>query len=217
MIGGIGFDIYAGQFSSTELAVLCGVKRPVVDTMGTRGFIGPTRREQSAGPRQQSKAKGSRPKSPKGRPLFSFRDAVMVRMMRVLSPLGVGLSVSSFMADQAKERKITESEAAMDSMAELADVADTPATKGEWMWAMARSIERGKPFYIYAYATRFDDEWQFDMHIENPGVEKPDEPPCFGWNVPHIYVPVGEIFIAVYNDCKKLLGITMESASSKGV
>jgi hypothetical protein len=77
------------------------------------------------------------------------------------------------------------------------------------MWAMARSIERGKPFYIYAYATRSDQKWQFDMHIENPGAERPNELPCFGWKVPHIFVPVGEIFIAVYNDCKKLLGLTM--------
>jgi len=51
--------------------------------------------------------------------------------------------------------------------------------------------------------------WQFDMHVENFGTEKPSEPPCFGWKVPHIYVPVGEIFIAVYNDCKELLGLTM--------
>ena len=72
------------------------------------------------------------------------------------------------------------------------------------------------PFFIYAYVTRRKGEWQFDMHVENPGTEKPSEPPCFGWRLPHIYVPVGEIFIAIYNDCKKLLGISMESANSKG-
>jgi hypothetical protein len=54
------------------------------------------------------------------------------------------------------------------------------------------------------------------MHIEGTGVEKPNEPPCFGWKVPHIYVPVGEIFLVTYADSKKLLGISMESANSKG-
>ena len=103
----------------------------------------------------------------------------------------------------AERKKIADYEAS------ISELADAPAYGGEWMWAMARSIERGKPFYIYAYATRSDQKWQFDMHIENPGAERPNELPCFGWKVPHIFVPVGEIFIAVYNDCKKLLGLTM--------
>ena len=60
---------------------------------------------------------------------------------------------------------------------------------------MARSIERGSPFVIYAYVTRRKGNWQLDMHLENPGVESPTAPPYFGRNVPPIYVPGGEIFI----------------------
>jgi hypothetical protein len=71
------------------------------------------------------------------------------------------------------------------------------------MWATARSVEQGEPLYIYAYATRSEQKWLFDMHIINPG-----EPPSFGWDVPHLYVPMSAIFIAVYTDCKKLLGIS---------
>ena len=112
------------------------------------------------------------------------------------------------MSDVFKNWTSRKSEAAMDTMADLADVADTLATKGEWMWAMARSIERARPFYIYAYAARTNKKWQFDMHIENSGVENPNDPPCFGGKVPHIYVPVSEIFIAVYDDCKAMLGLT---------
>ena len=192
MIAGVAFDLYAGLFTPSKVADLSGVKRPVIDTMGTRDFIGPTRRERAT-----------------ERPLFSFRDVVKVRIMRSLAPLGMGLKESSLMTDVFKKRKMTESEAAMDAMAELADVADIPAYGGEWMWAMARSIERGKPFYIYAYAARTKNKWQFDMHIENPGVKSPTEPPCFGWTHPNLFVPVGEIFIATYKDCKKVLGITM--------
>ena len=62
------------------------------------------------------------------------------------------------------------------------------------------------PFFIYAYVTRRRGNWQLDMHVENPGVESPTEPPYFGWNVPPIYVPVSEI-----NDCKKVLGIVTEA------
>lgn len=192
MISGVAFDIYRPLLPPSRVAELCGVKRPVVDTMSTRGFIAPEGRERAT-----------------ERPLFSFRDVFKVGLMRSMAPLGMGLKESSLMAEALKKRKIDKSEAATDWMAELADMADTPAMKGEWMWAMARSVERGKPFYIYAYAARINNKWQFDMHIENPGTERPSEQPCFGWKVPHIYVPVGKIFITAYNESKKVLGLTM--------
>jgi hypothetical protein len=207
MIAGVAFDLDKGLFTAAKLADLCGVKRPVIDTMGTRGFIQVTGREPPAAPRPQSKAKGRQPRSPKGHPLFSFRVVVKVREMRVLAAqTNLALTESVGMVDEepgeSAQRTIADYEAS------LSELADAPAYGGEWMWAMARSVERGKPFFVYAYAARPDDEWQIDMHIENPGVQSPNEPPCFGWKVPHIYVPVGEIFISVYNDCKRLLGLT---------
>jgi hypothetical protein len=222
MIAGVAFDLYRPLFTAAKLADLSGVKRPVIDTMATRGFIRASGREQPATPRRQSATKGTRRGVSKGRPLFSARDAFKVRLIRVLAAqAGLELGYSAFMGDKAKDWTITESELAQlvavaESAEAAAEIADGPATQGEWMWAMARSIERGKPFYIYGYATRREDEWVFDMHIENPGVESPTERPCFGWRLPHIYVPVGEIFHRVYNDSKELLGISMESANSKG-
>ncbi len=190
MTTGVPFNLYMGLFTPSKVADLCSVKRPVIDTMYTRRFITPTQRERTT-----------------ERPLFSFRDVFKVRLMRVLAPLGMGLKESSLMANELKKRKITKSDAAMNAIAELANVADIPSREGEWMWAMARSVERGKPFYIYAYAAPTNNKWRFEMYIENPGVESPSQPPCLGWNVPHIYVPVSEIFIAVYEDCKKMLGL----------
>ncbi len=223
MIAGSAFDIYRPLFTAGKVAALCGVKRPVIDTMGTRGFIHASGREQPATPRPQSRTKGRRPRAPKGRPLFSARAVFKVRLMRVLAAqLDVGLNESGFFAEKSEnpddrvKMKLADYEAAADAIAALAEIADRPAVQGEWMWAMARSIERGKPFHIYAYAARLDDEWQFDMHLENYGIESPSEPPCFGWNVPHIYVPAGQIFIAVYNDCKKLLGIVDKTTAGTG-
>ena len=115
------FDLYRPLFTPAKLAELCGVKRPVIETMGTRDFVTPTGREHAT-----------------GRPLFSFRDVFKVSLMRWVAPLGMELKESSLMAEAFK--KIKKSEAAMDWMAELADMANTPATKGEWMWAMARSV-----------------------------------------------------------------------------
>jgi hypothetical protein len=215
MIAGAAFDLYRPLFTPSKLAELSGVKRPVIDTMGTRGFIRASGREQPATPRRLPKKKGRRGRGSRGRPLFSARDAFKVRLMRVLAAqLDAGLGQAGLFgekiddADERITRRMAEYDAA--AVARLATIADAPATEGEWMWAMARSIEREEPFYIYAYAVRLGGEWEFDMHVENSGTEKPTEPPCFGWDVPHIYVPIGEIFIAVYNDCKKLLGLTLD-------
>jgi hypothetical protein len=210
MIAGVAFDLYRPLFTAAKLADLCGVKRPVIDTMATRGFIRASGREPAATPRRQSATKGTRRRASKGRPLFSARDVFKVRLMRSLAaqldmafPESVVMAVWAERTGAAEQKKIAEYEAS------ISELADAPAYEGEWMWAMARSIERGKPFYIYAYATRSDQKWQFDMHIENPGAERPNEPPCFGWKVPHIFVPVSEIFLVTYADCKKLLGLTM--------
>jgi hypothetical protein len=211
MIAGVSFDLYRPLFTAGKLADLCGVKRPVIDTMATRGFIRASGREPAATPRRQSATKGTRRRVSKGRPLFSARDAFKVRLMRVLAEeADYALTESKGMAawaeetSEADQKKIAEYEASMSMLA------DEPTYQGEWMWFLARTLEAGKPAHIYAYANRSDGKWQFDMHIENPGIASPSKPPCFGWKVPHIYVPVGEIFIAVYNDCKKLLGITTE-------
>jgi len=46
---------------------------------------------------------------------------------------------------------------------------------GEWMYACARSIERGDPLTIYGYAAPLKGKWLFDMHVGARGTE-----PCFG-------------------------------------
>ena len=68
------------------------------------------------------------------------------------------------------------------------------------MWACARSLERGKPLVIYGYATRVGREWALDMQLGEPGA-----PPCFGWDVPHLFVPMSSLFADVYGKCKGLL------------
>ena len=94
MIAGVSFDLYRPLFTAAKLADLCGVQRPVIDTMATRGFIRASGREPAATPRRQSATKGTRRRVSKGRPLFSARDAFKVRLIRVLAAqagLGVGL------------------------------------------------------------------------------------------------------------------------------
>jgi hypothetical protein len=211
MISGAAFDLYKPLLTAAKVADLCGVQRPVIDTMGTRGFIHASGREQSS-TQQQGGKKGAKSSGPKGRPLFSARDVFKVRLMRDLADqVDFALTQSKDMAVWTEKTSEDDQKKLTDYEASVSKLADAFAYEGEWMWGMARSIERGKPFYIYAYATRAGGKWRFDMHIETTeDKSKPNEPPRFGWDVPHIYVPVGKIFSAVYDDCKKLLGITAD-------
>lgn len=218
MIAGVAFDLYRPLFTAGKLADLCGVKRPVIDTMATRGFIRASGREPAGTPRRQSATKGRRPPAPKGRPLFSARDVFKVRLMRSLAAqLDMAFPELKVMAVWAERTGEVEQKKIAEYEASISQLADAPAYAGEWMWFLARNLERGKPAHIYAYATRSGGKWEFDMHIEGPGIEKPNEPPCFGWQVPHIFVPVGEIFVAVYNDCKRTLGISDQTMAGEDV
>jgi hypothetical protein len=114
-------------------------------------------------------------------------------------------------ADRAKltlsdARKLT------DLAAKFSEVAVRFATEGEWMWACARSYERGSPIPMYAYATRSEDgEWLLDMHLFNYGEE-----PSFGWEVPHIFVPMSHLYLEVYVECKRILGRSKEAEKGGG-
>jgi hypothetical protein len=214
MIAGVGFDLYKPLLSAAKVADLCGVKRPVIDTMGTRKFIHASGREQPSTSPRQGRKKGAKNSGPIGRPLFSARDVFKVRLMRDLADqVDFALTQSKDMAVWTEQTSVDDQKKLIEYEASVSKLADAFAYEGEWMWGMARSIERGKPLFIYAYATRAGGKWRFDMHIETTNTGKPNEP-CFGWGVPHIYVPVGEIFTAVYNDCKKVLGLTTDEGRS---
>ena len=121
--------------------------------------------------------------------MFSLRDIFKARMIRELTAIGLGSSESVEVADEAN----------------AAEIAETVAYTGEWMWACARNSEQGHPINMFAYATRSKGKSLFDMHFGETGIA-----PCFGWQVPHVFIPISEIFIVAYLECKKILG-TMET------
>jgi hypothetical protein len=111
--------------------------------------------------------------------------------------LGLGPSEASLASDEALHAEIPARELEKENVAEI-------AVGRNWMWACARSVEENQPLNIYAYAARSADRWLFDMHLGEKGAM-----PSFGLLVPHVYVPLSEIFIGVvYAECKKILGVT---------
>jgi len=176
----VPFDIYAGLFSVAELADMAGIERPVVDVWTARGVLVPARRERPGA------AKGKKSSARRGRPVFSCRDVFKARLVQQLFG---SLAVTSRDAS---------------SIVEAAEEAPSLADKvagGEWMYACARAIERGKSQTVYAYAARRNGKWQLDVHVGRHGAE-----PCFGWAKPHLFVPMSELFTDAYVKCKAVLG-----------
>jgi len=128
--------------------------------------------------------------------MFSVIIIFKARLILELgNTLGLGPSESSLASDEALQAEIPARELEEENVAEI-------AAGRNWMWACTRSVETKQPINIYAYAARSADRWLFDMHLGEKGAI-----PCFGLQVPHVYVPISEIFISVYNECKKILGV----------
>jgi hypothetical protein len=174
---GIAFHLDAPIFTAGQAVEISGLTRAVFDMWLQRGFIQTTGRGDKRLPRK----KGT------GRPYFSAREVFKARLLRVLAT-DLLLGLTDYM-----------------EVAEAALAAETVADTGEWMWSVARSIEKGKPMVVYAYATRSGGEWVFDLHLGKAG-----EAPRFGWDVPHVYVPMSAVFITVYMACKKIVDASVD-------
>ena len=160
-----------------------------------RGVLIPTRRARTLGHTRKTKVRGW--KTAQGRPMFSVIIIFKARLIWELgNTLGLGPSESSLASDEALHAEIPARELEEENVAEI-------AAGRNWMWACARSVETNQPINLYAYVARSADRWLFDIHLGEKGAI-----PCFGFQVPHVYVPISEIFISVYNECKKILGVT---------
>jgi hypothetical protein len=129
------------------------------------------------------------------RPMFSVIIIFKARLILELgNTLGLGPSESSLASDEALRTEIQARELEEENAAEI-------AAKRNWMWTCARSVETKHPINIYAYAARSAGRWLFDVHLGEKGAM-----PCFGLQVPHVYVPISEIFISVYTTARRYSG-----------
>ena len=138
--------------------------------------------------------------------MFSSVAIFKVRLTLELGRhLGIGLSEWVALSNIAELAKIPS------YIANIAEVADMIAG-GNWMWAVARGVENGKPFKICSYATRDHGEWLFDMEISEERRQ-----PRFGLEVPHLFIPMWRVFETVYVECKKLLGMSDQTTVDEDV
>jgi len=178
-------------FSAAELAAVSGLSRGTVDLWGSRGLLPPTRRE------RMPRSTKARPRKGHGRPMFSVAAIFRARLAHDLGAhLGIGLS----------------------EWLELSDLIEAEMARRGGMEAVAHAIETNDAtFKVHALATRIDGKWKTTTYfigdvvtarLNNPALDlkpKPEEPK-FWIAVPHIFIPMSDIFAAVYRECKKLLG-----------
>jgi hypothetical protein len=175
------------EFTAAQLCAVAGIDRKLVNLWLERNLIAPTKVERLAA---------------RNRPMFSVIAIFKARLIRALSETLSINPASSMLAGIEAERASRPGAAAASSIARMAQ---TIADEG-WMWAVARSVDRGKPLALFAAINRVDDCWQFFMEFDVGKFAQRFQP-----DEPYAVVPIGEIFATVYRDCKK----TYESSPSK--
>lgn len=134
--------------------------------------------------------------------MFSTVPIFQVRLRRELGAhFDIGLSEWMPLGEKVAAAEIPPAAKRINELADL-------IARGNWMWAVARGVENDKPFKICGYGTFSKGKWLLDAHVGEDRHE-----PCFGREVPHLFIPMWRTFSEVYVDCKKLLGITERTAT----
>ncbi len=168
------------SFTAADLSSMVGVDRKLVNLWLERGVIVPSKLERLPS---------------RNRPMFSVIGIFKARLIRVLSETLSINPASSMLAGNEAERASRPGAAAASSVSRMAQ---TLADEG-WMWAVARSVDRGKPLTLFAAITRADDCWQFFMEFDVSKLA-----PRFRPDEPYAIVPIGMLFAGVYRQCKEI-------------
>jgi hypothetical protein len=171
-------DIHAPQFSRADLVKVSGLDPKIVKLWIGRRLIRPARKERV---------------DVRSRLHFSVVTIFEAKLMRLIGENVVfGPSHGNEMAALAEAAK-PKTNATISS-----DVARVLADDG-WMWAVARSVELGKPLRVFAGIANLRGCWNLHLRLNDATFEGQFEP-----EVSYIVVPVGEVFATVYRDCRAL-------------
>ncbi len=187
----MAIDISSPGFSATELAVVAGANRKLIDPWLERDLLEPTHVRRTGGRKS---------------PRFSVIAVFKARVIReLLETVWIGASPAVDFGVKAEEVSAKKAEAASHLVAELAthdalaDLSTVIADEG-WMWAVARSVERGKLLPIMAAITRSTDCW--DLFLEFDVGKFADRIEA---DRPYVVIPIGAIFASVYSKCKAIV------------
>ncbi len=173
-------DIHAPQLSRSDLARVAGIEPQLMKLWVGRGLLKPARKERV---------------SVRSRLHYSIVTVFKAKLMRLISEqVLLGPSRGTEMTGLLDAATL-----AADSSAS-SDLVDALADDG-WMWAVARRVDNETPFRVYAAVTHSGKCWTLKLCLKVADLETLFEP-----EISYVVVPVGEIFAAVYRECRELLG-----------
>ncbi len=205
-------DITLPLFTTSELCRAAGLAPHLAKVWLQRGLIEPGRTDQLA---------------VRKRPLFSVAGIFRAALAR---QLGEQIEIGPFEAGAAGGAPKTSSSAAIKQIAaSTRDDAETlvderkPERPGinqlarvitdeGWMWAVARSVERGKPLPLFGGVSKDGGCWSFYVELDAQKLHS-----HFAPDAVYAVVPIGAIFARVYTQCKSIYtATTAENPRKKG-
>jgi hypothetical protein len=175
-------------FRGADLRLVAGLSRDLANVWLHRGFLRPTKVDR----------RGRRNK-----PMFSMAVIFEAKLIRVLSErLDIGPSSSNTPAELIRK--------------DTTCLTSMLANEKSWMWAAARSVERGKSLNLVASITRSDGRWRYVIHGED---ETPDH--LFGDLAPQARViarlPITALFEDVYKSCRSIRAAQSDDGGDHGI
>jgi hypothetical protein len=211
-------DINAPLFTTQELCRAAGLEPALAKAWIARGLLDPDRAD---------------PIAVRRRPLFSVMTIFRARLARELSDqLGIRpadaekFNEAKKRADEKTVKGIARAsgdvEAALRKL--LAEGRKPPRTGLDrltrvvadegWTWAVARSVERGKPLQLLGGISRENGCWDFHLALDAANLAD-----RFGSKRTYAVIPVGGMFADVYGTCGAMYqsGLPASQKSSRRV
>ena len=208
-------DITSPLFTTAELCRVAGLAPPLAKVWLQRGLLRPGRADLVA---------------VRKRPLFSVMSVFQARLAR---ELGKGLEMGPLDAGEAGRAKKQATQAVIRHVATSAGEAAEPVSRllaegkrGQksgkkslvnivtdegWTWAVARSVERGKPLPLLGGVAKHDGCWSFYIALDPMELAK-----NLGPADTYAVIPIGAMFAHVYLDCKAIYERTTGTCKDSG-
>lgn len=196
-------DIASPLFTTAELCRVAGLAPALAKVWLQRGLLRPGRADLVA---------------VRKRPLFSVMSVFQARLARELGevlemgPLDAGeAGRANKQATPSMIRQIAT------SAGEAAEAVSYPLAEGKrgqksakkslvnvvtdegWTWAVARSVERGKPLHLLGGVAKHNGCWSFYIELDPMKLAE-----HFGPADTYAVIPIGAMFARVYSECKAI-------------
>lgn len=208
-------DIRLPLFTTGELCRIANIDAQVAKVWLQRGLLQPDRVDQLA---------------VRKRPMFSVMGVFRAHLAREfgkileMGPFDAGEAerveklaswttikqIASYTGDAAEALRLLLAEGKKKKRAAITSLARAVTDEG-WTWAIARSVERGKPLPLLGGVTKRGGCWSFYIALDPMDLAK-----HFGPEDTYAVIPIGTMFARIYSDCKAVYDRTSRGDAGTG-